>query len=65
MPKRCRRQHFAQLRERDDDFDTKESRHKSIVVMKEEKAERDRNERRAHMDFMSLGDLVRLVDLLL
>jgi hypothetical protein len=60
---KLRRQHFAQLRERDDDFDTKErNRHKSIVVMKEEKAERDRNERRAQMDFMSLGDLVRLVD---
>ena len=60
---KLRRQHFAQLRERDDDFDTKErNRHKSIVVLKEEKAERDQNERQAHTDFMSLGDLVRFVD---
>jgi dynein heavy chain len=58
-----RRAHFAQLRERDDDFDTKErNRHKSIVVMKEEKAERARSEQRAQTDFQALGSLIRLID---
>ena len=58
-----RRAHFAQLRERDDDFDTKESnRHKSIVVMKEELAERTKSEQRAQQDFQALGSLIRLVD---
>ncbi len=60
---KARRSHYAQLRERDDDFDTRErNRHKSIVVMKDELAERTRAERRAQKDFASLGDLVRLVD---
>ena len=58
-----RRAHFAQLRERDDDFDTKErNRHKSIVVMKEELAERTKNEQRAQADFQALGSMIRLVD---
>ena len=58
-----RRAHFAQLRERDDDFDTKErNRHKSIVVMKEERAERAKSEQRAQADFQALGSLIRLVD---
>jgi dynein heavy chain len=58
-----RARHYRQLMEREDDYDAQErNRNKSLVVLKQERAERMRMCKLAKNDANTLGDFIRLID---
>ncbi len=58
-----RAMHYRQMLDREDDFDAKErNRNKSLVVLKNERAERKRLYLLSKSEASMLGDFVRLVD---